>query len=178
MLHFQIRITLLLKCVSVRRNSRKRTHGTRNLHCTRIQAGLLPKAIPKIPGLEVFGRMVPARQVGGDYYDFIQSSNNNILTLVIGDVAGKGVPAGLVMVMARLLLHHFLVDLEYTQRQTLISTNKILKDNTEPFVFMSLLLAQWDAQNHKFRYTGASMKISLFVVSKIKIEVIPAGGMV
>ncbi|HRU52138.1 MAG TPA: SpoIIE family protein phosphatase [Planctomycetota bacterium] len=145
----------------------------------RIQAGLLPKAIPKIPGLEVFGRMVPARQVGGDYYDFIQSSNNNILTLVIGDVAGKGVPAGLVMVMARLLLHHFLVDLEYTQRQTLISTNKILKDNTEPFVFMSLLLAQWDAQNHKFRYTGAGHENLLVCrFQDKKIEVIPAGGMV
>ncbi|NUM35261.1 MAG: SpoIIE family protein phosphatase [Candidatus Brocadiae bacterium] len=145
----------------------------------RIQAGLLPKALPQVPGLEVYGQMMPARQVGGDYYDFIVSPDNSIVTLVIGDVAGKGIPAGLVMVMARLILHHFLRDPNYTPRQTLLSANRMLKDNTEPFIFISLLLARWDAISHKFLYTGAGHENMVVIRSQTKeFEIIPAGGVV
>lgn len=145
----------------------------------RIQAGLLPKRMPKIPGIDVYGKMVPARQVGGDYYDFIPSEDNNLLTLVIGDVAGKGVPAGLVMVMARLLLHHCIGDLHADLQQTLLTTNHILKANTEPFVFMSLLIAQWNAQEQTFHYTGAGHENLLIYREATKeIETVLAGGMV
>lgn len=145
----------------------------------RIQAGLLPKTLPQVPGLEVYGKMMPAREVGGDYYDFIIDADNTGVSLVIGDVSGKGIPAGLVMVMARLILHHFLRDNRASTKETLLATNRLLKDNTEPFIFMSLLLAHWDGTNSKFVYTGAGHENLIICRAKDKnLEVIPAGGVV
>lgn len=145
----------------------------------RIQAGLLPKALPEVPGVEVYGKMIPAREVGGDYYDFIEAPDKSSLTIVIGDVSGKGIPAGLVMVMARLILHHFLRDTKASTKETLLAANQMLKDNTEPFIFMSLLLMRWDSKVNKFIYTGAGHENLVVCYAKDnRIETIPAGGVV
>ncbi|MEH1851729.1 MAG: PP2C family protein-serine/threonine phosphatase [Nostoc sp.] len=81
-----------------------------------IQRRLLPRQCPTIPGAVLAARCKPANRVGGDYYDFIATSNNKIQPkikggtensrwgLVIGDVMGKGVPAGLIMTMMRGML--------------------------------------------------------------------------
>lgn len=145
----------------------------------RIQAGLLPKSVPQVDGIEIYGTMVPAREVGGDYYDFIVSPDNSRLSIAIGDVSGKGIGAGLVMVMARLILHQFLRDNQASTKETLVAANRLLKDNTEPFIFMSLLLARWNSVNQKFTYTGAGHENLIICRAKDKnIEVIPAGGVV
>lgn len=62
----------------------------------RVQKGLLPARIPEIPGYEFFVSYEAARAVGGDYYDLIQTEEN-LVWFALGDVAGKGVPASLVM---------------------------------------------------------------------------------
>ncbi len=62
----------------------------------RVQKGLLPAKIPEVPGYEFFVSYEAARAVGGDYYDFIQTSDS-LIWFALGDVAGKGVPASLVM---------------------------------------------------------------------------------
>jgi transcriptional regulator with GAF, ATPase, and Fis domain len=65
-----------------------------------IQMNLVPKESASVPGLETSGLIIPATEVGGDYYDLILSSDHQRLYVAIGDVMGKGVPAGLVMMMA------------------------------------------------------------------------------
>ena len=62
----------------------------------RVQKGLLPAKIPQISGYEFFVSYEAARAVGGDYYDFIQT-DESLIWFALGDVAGKGVPASLVM---------------------------------------------------------------------------------
>ncbi|WP_413175664.1 PP2C family protein-serine/threonine phosphatase [Anabaena azotica] len=81
-----------------------------------IQRRLLPRQCPSIPGAVLAARCKPANRVGGDYYDFIPTNNNQLKlnnnssaedarwALVIGDVMGKGVPAGLIMTMLRGML--------------------------------------------------------------------------
>lgn len=81
-----------------------------------IQRRLLPRQCPTIPGAVLAARCKPANRVGGDYYDFIATNHNKIHSknkdgtetscwgLVIGDVMGKGVPAGLIMTMMRGML--------------------------------------------------------------------------
>ncbi|MHC5936030.1 PP2C family protein-serine/threonine phosphatase [Nostoc sp.] len=81
-----------------------------------IQRRLLPRQCPTIPGVVLAARCKPANRVGGDYYDFIATNHNKIQPktkggtetsrwgLVIGDVMGKGVPAGLIMTMMRGML--------------------------------------------------------------------------
>src|SRR5215211_7243514 len=68
-----------------------------------IQQTLLPKSVPGLPGYEVAAYYQPARQVGGDFYDFLRLPDGQ-LGLIVGDVSGKGVPAALVMAITRTML--------------------------------------------------------------------------
>lgn len=61
----------------------------------KIQEGFLPDSIPKIEGYDIFGGSIAAKEVGGDYYDFIE--NEKRLYFTLGDVSGKGLPAALLM---------------------------------------------------------------------------------
>jgi serine phosphatase RsbU (regulator of sigma subunit) len=61
-----------------------------------VQLGFLPQTTPQIPGYDFYNAYSPAKTVGGDYYDYIQMPNNR-LAVVLGDVAGKGVPAALLV---------------------------------------------------------------------------------
>ena len=75
---------------------------------TRIQANALPRVFPAFPDrreFDVFASMTPAKEVGGDLYDFFLMDEDH-LCLVIGDVSGKGVPAALFMMMTLTLIHH------------------------------------------------------------------------
>jgi serine phosphatase RsbU (regulator of sigma subunit) len=67
-----------------------------------IQQGFLPKKFPKIKEIDVWGKCDPAREVGGDYFDFFQIDDDNC-GMVIGDVSGKGVPSALFMAVSRTL---------------------------------------------------------------------------
>ena len=62
------------------------------------QQSILPRQLPKIPGYDFGSLMIPARAVGGDFYDFIQLDDQH-LCIVIGDVSGKGLPAALLMTL-------------------------------------------------------------------------------
>jgi sigma-B regulation protein RsbU (phosphoserine phosphatase) len=71
-----------------------------------IQQSILPRTFPPFPqrhDFEIFAEMIPAREVGGDFYDFFLIDDER-LGLIVGDVSGKGVPAALFMTMARTLL--------------------------------------------------------------------------
>ena len=68
-----------------------------------VQAGLLPREVPEVPGFELAGQCVPAREVGGDFYDWHQRDSTS-LALTVGDVMGKGMPAALLMATARATL--------------------------------------------------------------------------
>ena len=75
---------------------------------TRIQSNFLPKIFPPFPDrheFDLYASMTPAREVGGDLYDFFLIDDDH-LCLVIGDVSGKGVPASLFMMLASALIHH------------------------------------------------------------------------
>ncbi len=75
---------------------------------TRIQSSFLPKVFPPFPDrheFDLYASMTPAREVGGDLYDFFLIDDDH-LCMVIGDVSGKGVPASLFMMLASALIHH------------------------------------------------------------------------
>lgn len=68
-----------------------------------IQEKLLPERIPQIPGIDIYSHYNSAKEVGGDYYDFIVIDQTH-LGIIVADVAGKGVPGAMVMTMARSLV--------------------------------------------------------------------------
>lgn len=143
-----------------------------------IQLALLPREDPQVQGLEVSGRMRTAKEVGGDYFDYIWGPNQRNLYAAIGDVSGKGVPAGLVMVMARSILRS-LVARGARPRDVLRETNRLLKQDLKPGMFMSMLLATIDGPNGRLLVAGCGHeKPLIYRASEKRVERVELGGLV
>lgn len=145
----------------------------------RIQSGLLPKTPPTPKGLELAGRTVPARGVGGDIYDYFEREEPCQDVLIsIGDVAGKGVGAGLVMASVRALLHAYGEVYERTDA-LLRHLNAVLARDLEPGIFVSFLLIRYDPATGRLHYTGAGHEhLVLYRPSTGQTEMVRAGGVV
>jgi serine phosphatase RsbU (regulator of sigma subunit) len=146
----------------------------------KIQSDLLPKVIPSVDGLEIFGFMKPAKEVGGDYYDFIvHEGTKRSITICIGDVSGKGVGAGIVMAMARSALRS-LVQRDKVPKSTLPllqGLNTHLCGDIPRGMFMTLNVLNWDADAKKLRYTPAGHEhLLVFRAETGHVERIKAGG--
>lgn len=141
-----------------------------------IQKKLLPRRTPRVPGLDLYGWMHPAKQVGGDYYDFIPVQGG--LLVCIGDVSGKGVPAGLVMASARSALRSLAERVQST-REIVIALNRLLADDLDREMFLSLLLLRYDQESGAISYTGAGHEhLIIYRAEEDQIETRKAGGMV
>lgn len=140
-----------------------------------IQMNLLPKETPQIEGLQIAGLMLPAKEIGGDYYDYIVSSSEIVdssknqqtsglptpnsklqtrLSVVIGDVSGKGVAAGLIMATVKAMLEG-LSEQQLSPKGTLVKANRILQRYTGGEKFMTMLYLTWDSREKKIRYSSA-----------------------
>jgi serine phosphatase RsbU (regulator of sigma subunit) len=141
-----------------------------------IQKKLLPRRTPRVPGLDLYGWMHPAKQVGGDYYDFIPVAGG--LLICIGDVSGKGVPAGLVMASARSALRS-LAERVVSTREIVIALNRLLADDLDREMFLSLLLMRYDSESGVISYTGAGHEhIIVYKAEEDRIDTRKTGGMV
>ncbi|HUW30256.1 MAG TPA: GAF domain-containing SpoIIE family protein phosphatase [Planctomycetota bacterium] len=118
-----------------------------------IQMGLLPRVIPRIGNLVLEGESLPAKDVGGDYYDVLDLGGGK-WGIAIADVSGKGVPAALVMVMTRTLLHAA-ARTSASPANVLGIINAHLYQETDPSVFVSMLYGIWDSGACTFAYANA-----------------------
>ncbi|MEZ0230631.1 MAG: SpoIIE family protein phosphatase [Planctomycetota bacterium] len=146
----------------------------------KIQSDLLPKTIPPVDGLEIYGFMKPAKEVGGDYYDFIvHEGTKRSITVCIGDVSGKGVGAGIVMAMARSALRS-LVQHDKVPTSTLPlvqGLNTHLCGDIPRGMFMTLNVLNWSADDRKLRYTPAGHEhILIYRAETRDVECLKAGG--
>ena len=106
-----------------------------------IQASLLPKGDPAFPGrteFEVFASMRPAKEIGGDFYDFFLIDNDH-LGLAVADVSGKGIPAALYMTMSKTLLKNTALH-EKSPARVLREVNARLTENNEANMFVTVWL--------------------------------------
>ncbi len=110
-----------------------------------IQMGMLPERAPRLPGLELAARTIPAREVGGDFYDFAEfgAAGAQRLGLLIGDVSGKGVSAGLLMAGAR-STYRVLLDDDPPVSEVMNSANQRLRRDIRKGSFIALLYAVLD----------------------------------
>ena len=145
----------------------------------RIQGKLLPAAAPRVQGLEVAGKTVAARHVGGDIYDFIpREKPEKELLISIGDVSGKGIGAGLVMSTVRSLLRAF-AEVHDRTDEILVHANHDLNRDLEPGLFVSLLLLRYHEPTGRLAYTGAGHEHLVFYrPSTRQLEFLRAGGVV
>jgi len=118
-----------------------------------IQASILPKAEPKLPGLKVATLYRPAAEVGGDYYDFIELEGGK-LGLAVADVSGKGVAGSLVMAMLRSILRIHAGQGKGPGR-LVASVNQALKQDIPEGMFVTLFYAEVDPKAGALRYCCA-----------------------
>lgn len=133
-----------------------------------IQRRLLPRQCPNIPGLSLAARCKPANHVGGDYYDFIPTNQNQLQSqlqtspenaswgLVVGDVMGKGVPAGLIMTMLRGMLRGEVLH-GNSPAGILQNLNRVMYADLEnSHRFVTMFYSEYDPQTRILSYSNAA----------------------
>jgi serine phosphatase RsbU (regulator of sigma subunit)/catechol 2,3-dioxygenase-like lactoylglutathione lyase family enzyme len=118
-----------------------------------VQARLFPRRRPLAPTLDYAGICIQARQVGGDYYDFLDLGPQR-LGLVIGDVVGKGIAAALLMANLQANLRsQFAIAMDEPQR-VLCAVNKLFCENTPDGGFATLFFAEYEEPTGRLRYAN------------------------
>lgn len=122
-----------------------------------VQASLLPQQTPQLPGWELAARWLPAREVAGDYYDFVPLQSladaAQRLGLVIADVADKGMPAALLMVDVRATLRASMYTASEAA-QGIAHTNALVCEDAQDGMFVTLFYAQINAGNNDLTYVN------------------------
>lgn len=146
-----------------------------------IQQGLLPEKPPGVEGIEIAAINKQASRLGGDYYDFIQVSDEK-LGVVIGDVSGKNVPAAIMMATARAFLRSHVLgaytDDDRSLTDIISFVNHLICDDTDPEKYMTLFYGMLDVPSIKLNYVncGHNWPI-LYNPAKETTNYLKAGGL-
>ncbi len=117
-----------------------------------VQARLFPQALPPCSTLEYAGACMQARQVGGDYYDFLDLGQER-LGLVIGDISGKGMAAALLMANLQANLRSQCA-IASEPRRFLEGVNRLFYENTADNAYATLFFVEYDATGQRLRYAN------------------------
>jgi serine phosphatase RsbU (regulator of sigma subunit) len=118
-----------------------------------IQQTLLPKHVPDLEGYQLAAYYQPAREVGGDFYDFLELDEGH-LGLVVGDVTDKGVPAAIVMATTRTMLRASAQRLD-SPGEVLKRVNDVIVRDIPPNMFITCLYAILEPKSGVLRYSNA-----------------------
>jgi serine phosphatase RsbU (regulator of sigma subunit) len=151
--------------VSVLEEKRQRAENTvrrsqeRMLVARAIQAHLLPRTPPDVPGLEIAGASHLAEATGGDFFDFIPMCGGKI-GIVVGDVSGHGFPSALVMAETRACLRSLVLSHDNVG-EILTLTNAMLVEDTDDDVFVTLFMAAIHPTQRSLVYAAAGHEACL-----------------
>lgn len=146
---------------------------------TEIQQALLPKELPRVPGYDFGAHYTSAKEVGGDYYDYIpvMVDGRQKIAVVVADVAGKGVPGAVVMSMTRSILRGQ-VYLAKSPSETLKRTNSVLHADIRAGMFVSMFYGLVDIETGETEFSSAGHNTTLVYRAKTgDLEKIDCKGM-
>ena len=142
-----------------------------------IQAGILPSDFPVREGYDLFATMQPAKEVGGDFYDFFFLDDARLL-VTIADVSDKGVPAALFMVRAKTVLGSSVLTAEKeggTLAEAVMMANDELCRNNEAGLFVTVFTAIIDLDTRKVTYVNGGHNLPAIVSGKGEARCLPRG---
>lgn len=139
-----------------------------------IQASFLPDGSPNIPGCSVATHWQAARQVGGDFYDFL-ALNDDKWGVVIADVADKGVPAALFMALSRTILRTVAFSRE-DPAHVLMRANEIIGREARSDLFVTVFYGIWDPNSERFTYANAGHNPPLLLQPNGSFQALPGNG--
>jgi predicted ester cyclase len=146
----------------------------------RIQHALLPRDLPELEGWEIAHDYRPAREVGGDFYDFLTLPDGRV-GLIIGDVSGKGVPAALVMANTQSVLRTITRRGNVAPGQALAEANEVLFTYLPPNMFATCFFAVLDPAEGRLRYANAGHSLPCCwhegIATELRARGVPLGLM-
>ncbi len=133
-----------------------------------VQTHLLPQRLPNVPGLEVAAGALPASQVGGDFYDFMEQAGEPFI-FTVGDITGKGMSAAMLMAMTRTLLRSKTKSFTRPSPIDILGSvnDEMYDDFTELSMFATVFVGQYDNWEKALYYANAGHSPVIFC---------PAGG--
>ncbi|HLJ88999.1 MAG TPA: SpoIIE family protein phosphatase [Candidatus Angelobacter sp.] len=134
-----------------------------------VQARLFPQVTPTLQTLEYSGICIQARQVGGDYYDFLDLGQER-MGFVIGDIAGKGIAAALLMANLQANLRSQTAIACDQPQRLLLSVNQLFCQNTADAAYASLFFGQYDDRSGHFRYANCGHLSGLLLRKNHSVE--------
>ncbi len=140
---------------------------------TRIQADMLPSIFPAFPNrsdFDVYASMKPAKEVGGDFYDFFFIDENK-LGIVIADVSGKGVPAALFMMAAKILVQNYAI-MKKSPKEALEATNNQICMSNREEMFVTVWLGVLDLTTGVLTAANAGHEYPIFKTPDGKFELL------
>src|SRR5450631_1200954 len=139
-----------------------------------LQSRLLPHSLPKLPNLEVAAKFAPARAIGGDLYDFLSYSQDQ-MGIVIGDVSGKGAPAAIYAALVSGILRSH-APIEPGPAEMLRAVNFSLGERRIEAQFVSLIYAVWNDANRTLQVANSGLPRPIYC-HRGKTEIIEATGL-
>jgi phosphoserine phosphatase RsbU/P len=131
-----------------------------------VQQTLLGTHIPEVIGLDIGAISVPAKHMNGDYFHFVEDENQNI-NVAIADVIGKGIPAALCMSMIKFAMDS-LPENRNTPRTVLENLNRVVEQNVDLSMFITMFYGMYSLSDHTFRYASAGHEPGIFYCQKTK----------
>jgi serine phosphatase RsbU (regulator of sigma subunit)/ketosteroid isomerase-like protein len=156
---------------------RERERVEQELHVARrIQQASLPKEVPTLEGWQISPLYQPAREVGGDFYDFFELPDGR-LGIVVGDATGKGVPAALVMASTRSMLRAVAQASNYSPGEVLRRVNDPLVTDIPPNMFITCFYCILDPESGRLKYANAGHDLPYLHRRRGEAEELRARGM-
>jgi serine phosphatase RsbU (regulator of sigma subunit) len=134
-----------------------------------VQARLFPQSFPELKSLDYGGVCIQAREVGGDYYDFLNLGPGR-LGLVLGDISGKGMAAALLMANLQANLRSQYATAWDEPEKFLRSVNRLFHENTIESAYATLFFAQYDDRQQRLRYANCGHYSALLFRASGEVE--------
>lgn len=144
-------------------NARQEREQSELRMASNIQASLLPNRFPAFPGrdeFDIFALMNPAKEVGGDFYDFF-FINEDKLAVVVADVSGKGMPAALFMVNAKTQLKNIASRQDASIAEVMTAVNDLLCEGNDECLFVTIFFGVLEVSTGRFNYVNAGHDVPL-----------------
>ena len=142
----------------------------------KIQMDLLPSVAPEIEGYDIAGKSIPAKTVGGDYFDFIRITPS-CMCVCLGDVSGKGIPAALLMSNLQATLRGQVLQ-DQTPQACVKKSNLLLFKSTDMDKFATLFYGVLNTETHEFHYCNAGHNYPFLIRANGETLRLDVGGLV
>ncbi|MFV8829987.1 PP2C family protein-serine/threonine phosphatase [Alkalihalobacterium sp. APHAB7] len=129
-----------------------------------MQQTLLPKEIPQMQEIEIGVISVPAGKMSGDYYYCVKNESGQ-LGVAIADIIGKGIPAAMCMSMIKYAIDSMPTN-SLEPSALLNNLNRVVEQNVDPSMFITMMYGSYDAQDHTFVYSGAGHEPGFYYSSE------------